>query len=219
VLTSRQRLISLFEILLGAFVVVGHNVLRILPNEVPILFALFWVSFRLRDGGWSVVGLRRPKSWTKVLVMAFIAAFILQAGSQFLIQPIAHRIWPEPEHVSSLLRPGNLGCEAALRLLAIVWTFAAFGEELGYRGYVLNRAADLGNRSRFAFIAAMIFVAVLFGLGHFYKGPAGVADSTYSGLVLGSVYLLAGRNLWAPFFAHGISDTAAVFAVFMGWAD
>ena len=44
-------------------------------------------------------------------------------------------------------------------------------------------------------------------------------DSTYSGLLLGAVFLLSGRNLWAPILAHGIADTVAVFAVFMGWAD
>jgi uncharacterized protein len=64
----------------------------------------------------------------------------------------------------------------------------------------------------------MIPVSVLFGFGHYYKGPSGVLDSTYSGLVLGTAYLLSGRNLWAPILAHGISDTLALFVVFMGWA-
>ena len=105
-----------------------------------------------------------------------------------------------------------------MRNLAIVWSFAAFGEELSYRGYLLTRAADLGGRSRIAYATAMVYVALLFGFGHFYKGPAGVLDSTYSGLVLGSVYLLTGRNLWASILTHGISDTFAVLVVFMGWA-
>lgn len=65
----------------------------------------------------------------------------------------------------------------------------------------------------------MIVVAVLFGFGHYYKGPAGVVDSTWSGLVLGSAYLLSGRNLWMPILAHGISDTAAVVLVFTGLAS
>jgi membrane protease YdiL (CAAX protease family) len=64
----------------------------------------------------------------------------------------------------------------------------------------------------------MLYVAALFGFAHFYKGPAGVMDSTYSGLVLGGVYLLSGRNLWAAILAHGISDTIVVLVIFMGWA-
>ena len=103
--------------------------------------------------------------------------------------------------------------------LLLVWIFAAFGEELAYRGYLLTRAADVLGRSNAGYGLAMIGVAVLFGFGHYYKGPAGVLDSTYSGLVLGCAYLLSGRNLWAAILAHGISDTFAVLMLFMGWAN
>jgi membrane protease YdiL (CAAX protease family) len=112
-----------------------------------------------------------------------------------------------------------MSAKKALLTLGIVWTFAAFGEELGYRGYLLTRAADLGNRSRAAYVLAMVCVAVLFGFGHYYKGPEGVLDSTYSGLVLGTLFLVSGRNLWAPILAHGLSDTYAVVLVYIGWAN
>jgi len=103
--------------------------------------------------------------------------------------------------------------------LLIVWTFAAFGEEMSYRGYLLTRGAEMFGRSKAGYLSAMIAVAILFGFGHYYKGPAGVVDSTYSGLVLGSAYLLSGRNLWAAILAHGLSDTFAIFVLFMGWAN
>ena len=74
------------------------------------------------------------------------------------------------------------------------------------------------GRSNLAYWAAMTVVSLLFGFGHYYKGPPGVLDSTYSGFVLGAFFLLSGRNLWTPILAHGIADTVAVFAVFMGWA-
>jgi len=217
-LTPRERRISLAEVALGTFIVIGHNVFHLVPNEVPILFVLFWLSFLLRGGGWRVTGLTRPKSWWKTVLMAIVAAALLQLGSELVIQPLASHLWHRPEQVSSLLKAPALDWKLALRNLAIVWVFAALGEETGYRGYLLNRAADLGNRSRLAYLAAMLYVAVLFGFAHFYKGPAGVIDSTYSGLVLGGVYLLSGRNLWAAIMAHGISDTFVVVAIFMGWA-
>jgi membrane protease YdiL (CAAX protease family) len=218
-LSSRYRWISLSEIALGTFFVIGHNVFHIVPNEVPILFVFFWVSFRLRDGGWSMAGLTRPKSWRKTVLMAFGAAAVLLLGSQLLIQPLAAHLWHRPEQASSLLKVPTFDWKLALRNLAIVWIFAGFGEETGYRGYLLTRAADLGNRSKLAYVAAMLYVAVLFGFGHVYKGPAGILDSTYSGLVLGGVYLLSGRNLWAPILAHGLTDTFVVIVIFMGWAS
>ena len=217
-LSSRDRIFSLLEIVLGGFIVIGHNVLHILPNEVPILFILGWISLRWRDGGWKSAGLTRPKSWWKTVALAVAAAVVLQLGSEVVLGPLASRIWPGPQTVSHVLEPAAFAWGQALTTLLVIWTFAAFGEELSYRGYLLTRAADIFGRSNAAYSLAMIFVAILFGLGHYYKGPAGVLDSTYSGLVLGCVYLLAGRNLWAAILAHGISDTFALFVVFMGWA-
>jgi hypothetical protein len=37
-LTPRARWFSLLECAFGVFVVLGHNIFHILPNEVPILF-------------------------------------------------------------------------------------------------------------------------------------------------------------------------------------
>jgi CAAX protease family protein len=217
-LPSRARWFSLLELVLGVFIVFGHNIFHVLPNEVPILFVLGWISLRLRNGGWKYAGLSRPQSWWKTVALAILAAAILLLGSELVVEPIAHRIWPEPEHVSSVIQSGASGWRHALAGLLIVWTFASFGEELSYRGYLLTRASDVFGRSNLAYWVAMMFVSLLFGFGHYYKGPSGVLDSTYSGFVLGAFFLLSGRNLWTPILAHGIADTVAVFAVFMGWA-
>ncbi len=151
--------LSLFEFVLGSFIVVGHNVWHILPNEVPILFVLGWISLRLRDGGWKAVGLRRPNSWWKTVALAVGGAAVLQLGSEMVVGPLASRLWPAPQHVSQTLASAGLGWKQALTALLIIWTFAAFGEELGYRGYLLRRAADVFGRSNMAYFLAMVLVA------------------------------------------------------------
>ena len=216
--TLRARCFSLLEFAVAVFIVLGHNVFHILPNEVPILFVLGWISLRLRNGGWKYAGLTRPQSWWKTVALAILAAAILLVGSELVVEPIARRIWPEPEHASNVIESGASGWRQALAGLLIVWTFASFGEELSYRGYLLTRAADMFGRSNLAYWVAMIVVSLLFGFGHYYKGPSGVLDSTYSGFVLGAFFLLSPRNLWTPILAHGIADTVAVFALFIGWA-
>jgi len=218
IVRPRARWFSLLELVLGVFIVFGHNIFHILPNEVPILFVLGWISLRWRNGGWKYAGLSRPQSWWKTVALAIIAAAILLLGSELVVEPVAHRIWPEPEHVSNVIQSGASGWRQALASLVIVWTFASFGEELSYRGYLLTRAADAFGKSNLAYWAAMIVVSLLFGFGHYYKGPSGVLDSTYSGLVLGGVLLLSGRNLWTSILAHGIADSVAVGITFMGWA-
>src|SRR5215471_15331263 len=140
ILPPRARWFSFLEFALGVFVVLGHNVFRILPNEVPILFVLGWISLRWRNGGWKYAGLSRPQSWWKTVALAILAAAILILGSELIVEPIAHRIWPEPEQVSNVIQSGASGWKQALVSLLIVWTFASFGEELSYRGYLLTRA-------------------------------------------------------------------------------
>jgi uncharacterized protein len=210
------RLFSASEVLLGAVIVIGHNIFHVVPNEVPILFVLGLVSVRIRNGGWSAIGFRRPESWLGLVLIALAAAVLRIVLVDFVIEPLAAHWWPPihapagTEHIA-----GNV--KMALLWLLIIWTFAAFGEEISYRGYLTLRAADVGGRSTAAYWLATLLVSVLFGYGHYYKGPTGILDSSVAGFILGSAYLLAGRNLWAPVFAHGFIDTVGVIVAFFGW--
>src|SRR6476660_6072960 len=126
-LSSRGRILSLAEFVIGGFIVIGHNVLHILPNEVPILFVIGWISLHLRDGGWKAAGLTRPHSWWRTVALALGAAAVLQVGSELVVGPLGHRLWPAPQHVSKIISSSSLGLQQALTTLLIIWTFAAFG--------------------------------------------------------------------------------------------
>jgi uncharacterized protein len=210
--------ISACELVVGAAIVIGHNVYRVLPNEVPILFVLGLVSVRVRDGRWSAIGFKRPEPWWRIVSIALAAAVLRLLLGAFVVEPIAAHFWP-PIHAPAGTEKitGNLG--AALVTLLIVWTFAAFGEEIGYRGYLTRRAAQVGGGSSIAWWIATLAVSILFGYGHYYKGPAGILDSGMAGLILGSAYLIAGRNLWVAVLGHGFIDTIELILVFFGWSD
>ncbi|MFN2541761.1 MAG: lysostaphin resistance A-like protein [Chthoniobacterales bacterium] len=213
-----SRALSGLELLVGVFIVIGHNVYRVVPNEVIVLALLGLVSIRLRDGPWSTMGLKRPASWRRVFVIALVAATLRIVLGQFVIEPVAGHFWPAPAAPALANEiAGNL--KIAFFALLIVWTFAAFGEEIAYRGYLLTRTADLGGRSQGAYWIGVVVVSVLFGYGHYYKGPAGIIDSGVAGLILGAAYMLAGRNLWASIFAHGFIDTFGVADAFFGWSS
>jgi membrane protease YdiL (CAAX protease family) len=211
-----SRALSTLELLLGTGIVIGHNVFRVLPNEVPILVVLGLISFRVRSGGWAALPFRRPKSWWRLVSIA-VAAAALRIVLGGFVETLASKVWPPiVAPAGSEAMAGDL--KTALMWLGLVWTWAAFGEEFGYRGYLLTRAADIGKGSAAAYLAGMVFVAVLFGFGHFYKGPAGIVDSGVAGLMFGAAYLIAGRNLWASVLAHGFVDTYGVTALYFGWA-
>ena len=213
-----SRLVSALEALLAACVVLGHNVWKALPNEVPILFLLGLVSYRLRDGSFASIGFRRPTSWGPIVAIAAGAAALRIGLGEWVVEPLAARAWPPivaPSGANEIA--GNPG--TALLWLLLVWTFAAFGEEIAYRGYLLGRSAEALGRSPLAYAVGAFLSSLLFGFGHFYKGPAGIVDSGVAGLVLAGAYLLARRNLWAPVLAHGFIDTVAVAGLYAGWTS
>ncbi len=217
-LSSGQRWISLAEFVVGSAIVIGYNVYHVIPNEVPILVVLGLISFRLREGGWGAMGLRWPVSWRRTVLIALGAAALRILLGALVIDPVTAHFWP-PAVAPSGMNEIAGHWMVALRWLLLVWTFAAFGEEIGYRGYLLNRAADAGGRSKAAYWLAVVAVSVLFGYGHFYKGPSGIIDSGMAGLILGAAYVLSGRNLWVCILAHGFIDTVGLIAVFFGWSS
>jgi membrane protease YdiL (CAAX protease family) len=217
-LSPTERWISLAELVVGSAIVIGHNVYHVIPNEVPILFVLGLISVRLRDGGWTAMGLRWPVSWRRTILFALGTAALRILLGSFVIDPITARFWPAAVAPSGSEEiTGHV--MVALEWLLLIWTFAAFGEEIGYRGYLINRAADVGGRSKAAYWVGVLVVAVLFGYGHYYKGPSGIVDSGMAGLLLGAAYVLSGRNLWVCILAHGFIDTFGIVAAFFGWSS
>jgi uncharacterized protein len=217
---GRGQKLAAIELIVGGAAVVGHNVFHVLPNEVPILVVLALVSRRLALGHFSVsaIGFRRPGSWTRILLIAVAAAALRLVLGEYVIEPVTALVWP-PERAPAGVESVTGNLRLALLYLPIVWGFAAFGEEIGYRGYMLERAADVGRRSSTAYAFALIISSMLFGIGHYYKGPAGIVNSGVAGLILGGAYLLAGRNLWAPVLAHGFMDSVVLIANYFGWTN
>jgi membrane protease YdiL (CAAX protease family) len=85
-----------------------------------------------------------------------------------------------------------------------------------YRGYLMNRVADLLNCTRTAWIVSLFAVQIGFGLAHAYQGITGIIDEGLMGLLLGLIYLRTGRNLAVPIIAHGIADSLDIMLIFLG---
>ena len=90
--------------------------------------------------------------------------------------------------------------------LALVWVLGALGEELVYRGYLMNRIAGLFHR-RAAWTVSLIAVSVAFGCAHLDQGSTGMVENILNGLLLGGLYLACGRNLAAPVITHAFYVT------------
>ena len=206
-LSPGQRAISCAEMGLAIALVLAHNVYRAIPNEVPLLLVLALISFRVREGRWLAGRYTQPKSWPWTIGLSIACVCLLEL-KDLIVEPIGRHFWPAPEHVSSIISGARNPAHVMLSLL-FVWAFAGFAEEIGYRGYLFRRAIDVFGPSAWGTGAALLISSIAFGFGHFYKGPAGILDSTGSGLVLGGLYLYT-RSLWASSLGHALNDTLAV---------
>lgn len=138
-LRMNRRTLSACEFVLGAGIVIGHNVYHLLPNEVPILFLLGLLSVRMRNGRWSAIGLKRPPSWSRIFLISLAAAVLRILLGDFVIEPLGTHFWP-PIHAPANAEQITGNVKIAFLALLFVWTFAAFGEEIVYRGYLTLRA-------------------------------------------------------------------------------
>jgi membrane protease YdiL (CAAX protease family) len=220
-MTRGQRALSLVEFLVGAAIVIGHNVYHVVPNEVPILFVLGILSIRLRSGNWAAIGLARPKSWLLTILIAAITAAVVIAVGQFVTEPLAKAMGLHENANAAANALGAMKGDlwTAAKGLGLVWTFAAFGEEISYRRYLLGRASEVFGDGTAARVFALVCVSVLFGFGHFYQGPAGIFTTACDGFMIGAAYLLSRRNLWVAVLAHGLIDSTGIVLLFFGLAD
>jgi membrane protease YdiL (CAAX protease family) len=210
VLLRDNRWVIAIEILLVMF-------LHVLPLQSRfILLLLFgWLSLWLRRSNWKNLGMGQPANWWRTISAGIVISILYQLFSISALVPILQRLTNTTLDLSLLESlPSN---QANLALwLVVSWTIAAFGEEMAYRGYVLNRLADLFGKNQIGWGIAVIISSVFFGLGHFYQGVVGIVETFVFGIVAAGLYLASKRNLWLPILFHGMNDTIGFLLIFLG---
>ena len=184
-------------------------------SKVPFLFLLGWISLRWRGLGWRDVGLTRPVSWRRTIVIGVVCGIGMELLELFVTQPLLVKWTGRMPDLSDL---GDLRGNWKLMLLfvALSWTLAAFGEEMVYRGYLMNRVAGLFRNPKVAWTVSLIAVSFVFGLGHIDQGITGQVENMINGLLLGVIFLATGCNLWAAIIAHGVTDTIDIVLLYLG---
>lgn len=184
-------------------------------SNTPFLLVLGWVSLRLRGQRWKDVGFELGPNWAKLLFIGAVAGIGIEAMELFATQPVLTKLFgkgPDLHQFSPLIGNAKLLVVA----LALAWVLAAFGEELVYRGYLMNRVAGIVGGSSAGWIISLVLVTVVFGLAHAPQGATGIVENIIDGAILGVLYLATGRNLIAPIIAHGIQDSIDVLLIFSG---
>ena len=204
------------QLISPAQAVTGDLAIKLLfLGRMLLLLALATGFLRMRGLSWADTGLRRPR-WGRfaLAVPLGLVACALAATASTLI--FARAGLPAPGYQVFTPIRGHFD-QYLFWLLPVTWGSAALGEELIFRGFVMNALeAVLGASRGVLTLLAILLQAAIFGLLHIYLGPAGAANAAAIGLVLGGVWLASGRNLWACIVIHGLIDSMAMTAIYFG---
>ncbi|EDL48954.1 CPBP family intramembrane glutamic endopeptidase [Erythrobacter sp. SD-21] len=192
------------------------------PMSLALTLVVLTLYQRSRGIGWHDMGLIRLPGWkAKALVLPkAIVPFALFCVAVALVLFVGEPLGLERTDTSGVdARWGAIEGNLPLLLtwLAIVWTSAAFGEEMLFRGYMVTRLADglAGVPGRLAI--AVLLPAFLFGYAHYYyQGLFGLVMTGLIGLAFGIAFLLLKRNLWPLVLVHGMIDTINYVAIYLG---
>ncbi len=209
-----SKLLAAVELLIAILIIVG-GLLDLIPlSSTPFVLLFGWLMLWLRGVGWRDLGLRRPTSWRSTLLLGVAIGIGYQYLSLSVIEPLIARITGDLPNVSQF---APLIGNTFFLFISIVlsWTLAAFGEELVYRGYLMNRVADVVGSNRVGWLLSLVVVSILFGVVHLYQGASGIITVTLTGLMVGGLYLATGRNLWVPIIVHGVNDTLGFILIFL----
>jgi len=213
---ARSRLLALCEFGVIALIFWADIHHHIYLSKTLYLFPLAWFSLWLRGLRWTDVGLVRFQNWRKTVLVGVLCGVVMELLELFISQPLLMR-WTGKAPDLELFRALHGNVTWTLISLAGTWTLAAFGEEMVYRGYLMNRVVDLMRTNRTAWSVSLIVVSCAFGASHIDQGITGQLENMLDGVFLGAIYLACRRNLSVSIVAHGVADTLDVLLLFFGF--
>ena len=194
------------------------------PVSLVLILCVLTVYLRRTGETWKMFGLRSlpgikaklmvlPKALLTLAVVATALLIVLGTAQFFSLAFMFER----PEGVEE--RWGNIRGNLPLYLvwLGIVWTAAAFGEEMFFRGYLITRLSQVFSGSVMGPVLAVLLAAAIFGFGHmYYQGLRGFLTVGAVAIAFGTMFLLFKKDLWPVILVHGFVDTVNFTALYLG---
>ncbi|MEP0264278.1 CPBP family intramembrane glutamic endopeptidase [Dokdonia sp.] len=117
----------------------------------------------------------------------------------------------------SVFEPYKGNLPAALSLLALMWTSAAFAEEIVFRGYLMRQFIKFFGSSKISLVINILLFGFIFGWVHAYQGISGQILSGITGTLLAVIFHIRKNDLWFNIAVHGFIDTTALVYIYYGW--
>ena len=193
-----------FAGLLAIAAILSGNLIFI-PLSAFLVLAWAWLSrTSLRE-----IGLARPKSWARTILLGVLFGCALKLVMKALVMPL---LGAPPVNQAFQFLAGNTAALPAI--IFAVTVGAGFGEEVLFRGYAFERLRKLFGPSAVAKIAAVLLTSVWFGYAHYaLQGVPGVQQAAIVGLLFAAIYAQTQR-LWFLIIAHAAFDLTAVALIY-----
>lgn len=114
--------------------------------------------------GWRAKLMVLPKAGLTLLAFAIVVALVTIVGPAIGLAFLAKESAGVADRWGAVA--GSL--PHFLLWIGIVWSAAAFGEEMFFRGYLITRLQALFPAGRVGAAMAVLLSALIFGYGHFY---------------------------------------------------
>ena len=147
--------------------------------------------------------------------MVITLAFFI--GFNIIIDPILKSFLGEFDLSSIEDIKGNF--VGYLVLMVFVWVFAAFGEELLFRGYYMKSLAELMGDSNKAWILSALIISSYFCISHAYQGTVGVVSVFLWSLAISLLFYKNRNNLLLLVLVHGFNDSIGITLLYLDKYD
>ena len=173
-----------------------------------VTFLILWGS----NFDWSRFGIIKKLNRKTVLKSSLITLSLF-IGFDIIIDPILQLFLVEYDLSAFDDIKGNLG--GYITLIIVMWVFAAFGEELLFRGYYMKGLATLFGNNNKSWILAALITSLYFGISHAYQGIIGIVSVFLWSLCISLIFNRNRNNLWLLILIHGFYDTIGITLLYL----
>lgn len=185
------------------------------PISMGVSFVVIWGLLKFRGQTFRDLGLFKPDSWKKAAQQAGFVAFIIFAATVIGLWGFSS-IFGETAPGAAITQQPQTLAYFLFDIFILTWIFTAIGEEVFFRGFLLNRFQALFGGLAYTQILAVLAQAIWFGSGHMSQGLTGMLTTGLIGAVLGFYFIRQKepRTLVPLILAHAFVDTFVLSANF-----
>lgn len=185
------------------------------PAGIPIATAAIFLLFWLRKVPIKNLGLFKFKSWGKTILWVLVTVIIIKILNLFVLDELFEwfGINTDVPDTYAAIEGNN---QMLITYLIVSWTTAGFGEELIFRGFFMGQTASVFDRFKSKWIISLLISSTIFGFLHYNNGIQAIISTGITGFIIGLLYLQTNKNIWAPYFAHALTNTISFLIIYTG---